>query len=406
MEIKDFIRYFYKRIWIILTSLVLCSALSGLLTYFNKVSYVSTPKIIAGPQSVVSKDGKFVTNLIYVLSDLIENDYVVSRLSQETGLNIDKDSIKGIVSFDLNDQHQRMYIIVRSTDRETVRLIADKLPDIIANAAQEFFYIDNLMVIKSDKIVVEGKDYRKNIISGAVAGVGLGFFIIFLILIYDDVIRGRRDIKRLFGIEYLGLINSMGNNRKYQEDNLSLLCTKIVIKSSNASIKAIANIAMGTDNNEYILNLTKGLTSIGKRILAVEFDRSTKALVSKIKGQAKQGIGDLLKVNSVPADEIIYSTDIVNLDIVPFGTQDDISLTDLVNEKLQDFVMHVKDKYDLILFDIPYNFGMDRILAVANACDSSVIFIKDGGVKVKDAESVIENLKDSNIDLMGYSSVV
>lgn len=404
MDLRDYFSYFIKKAWIIATTLILCTVISGGLTYFNSITYLSTPKIIIGPQTYVSKDGKFTSNLVNVISGLIDNDKVVARLSSETGLKIEKESIRNVVGTDLNDLHQRIYLIVRSTDKETVRLVADKLPDILAATSKELFNIDNLLIIKSDKIVTEGKNYKKNAVAGAVSGAGLGFLIVFILLIYDDRLRNRFDIRRLFGLNYLGNISNNSSGKKVKENNLSLVCTRLLIKMNKVSKKIIANIIIDPQNKkDYTYSIASQMAMLGNRTLFVELDKSSGVLDGKTKDPVKYGISDIISDVDLGHADVIYKTNSANLEVVPFGSLEDISHQMLLKHGFKSFSDNVRKEYDVVLVNIPSEAGIERILSLSPFYDGTILTVKEGVVKTQEAENVIENLKETETSILGYT---
>lgn len=404
MEIRDFLNYFKKMKWMLIIPLILCTVLSGAFTYFNRITYNSTFTIIIGPQSVIGKDGKFRTNLAYVLSDILENEMVVSQVAKETGLSLDKYALKGMVGMVVDDQHQRIQMTVSSGDREAVKSLSLKLPDIIVRSANQLFYVDNLLVLGSDGAIFEtGKNYKRNVAAGAVGGLGLGLLTIFVLLIFDDRLRDKKGLKRLFGIDYLGVINKSSEGKDYDEKGLPLVSARLLLKAGKNSSKVIGALNLSSvDMGDSLLKLGNHIAGLNSKVLIINGDKSSSAFSSVEKGNTKHGLYDMLTGQKDYTKEIVVNPSNKNLDILPFGSGDNLELSLLMDSRLKDYLAVFEENYDIILFNMPYKMGMEKIVTLASLFDMTVFTMEEGDVKVSLAEEVIGVLKDTGINMQGY----
>ncbi|KPU45365.1 chain length determinant protein [Oxobacter pfennigii] len=384
MDLRDVLYYFKKSIWILIISIVLCTAVSGFFSYFNKYSYLCTPKIIVGPQTQVNRDTKFVSNIVNVLAELTTNDEVLDRLLNETGLNMDKETLKTMISTDANDVHQRIYFIVTGSDQEAVRVVADKIPDIISDAAMKLFGIDNLMIVKSEKVVINGKSYRQNIISGSVAGLGIGIMIIFLLMTFDKKLWEKKALQRLYNLDYLGSLKQKG-------DDTSILSTKLILKAKNNDTKTAAIIPLDVkDDKKHINQLVKTLASMGRKVLVIGKDLYNK----------KSSEGSLSIQNS-DISKLIEEAD-KNIHYVSFDPKDNITASDIIKLDIKSQLESVKDCYDLILLSLSKDTGADKMLLLSHSFGSIIAAAEKNSTNIKNAEELTSNLKDTDINILGY----
>lgn len=407
MDIREFLNYLKKMKWVIIVPLIICILLSGFFTYFNKVTYNSTFTIVIGPQSVIGKDGKFRTNLAFVLADLLGNEKVAAQVAKETGMSVDKYALKGMVGLVVDDQHQKIDMTVSGADKESVSTLASKLPGIIVNSANQLFYVDNLLVLGNDgKIVVTGRNYKRNMAAGAVGGLGIGFLAVFIMLIFDDRLRDRKGLKRLLGIDYLGIIDKSADSKESGQDNLSVLTARLLLKADKSSSKIISNLGMNTGkNSDSILKIGRNIADLNRKVLMINMDKTSAAIDSMIKGNMGYGFSDMLKHKETDYSKSVYETGNKNLYIIPFGSEENMDLSSLMSPEFKKFIEKTRESYDMVLLNLSDAIGMEKILASSYMCDGTVLSVKEGSVKVKDAEEVINSLKDTGINVLGYYTV-
>ncbi|MBP2078603.1 ParA family protein [Oceanobacillus polygoni] len=143
-------------------------------------------------------------------------------------------------------------------------------------------------------------------------------------------------------------------------------------------ILAIANQKGGVGKTTSSVNLSACLASLGNKVLLVDTDPQGNATsgVGVNKADASNCVYNVL-VEDLPAEEVIVSTNISNLDIIPATIQlagAEIELVPIISReiRLKRALESLKENYDYIIIDCPPSLGLLTINALT-ASDSVMI---------------------------------
>lgn len=143
-------------------------------------------------------------------------------------------------------------------------------------------------------------------------------------------------------------------------------------------IIAIANQKGGVGKTTTSVNLSACLAHLGKKVLLIDTDPQGNATsgVGVNKGEIQKCIYDIL-IDDVDIQEVIHSTKVDNLDIIPAtislaGAEIELVSTISREVRMKHAIQEVKDSYDYIIIDCPPSLGLLTINALT-ASDSIVI---------------------------------
>ncbi|ANZ96540.1 sporulation initiation inhibitor Soj [Brochothrix thermosphacta] len=138
-------------------------------------------------------------------------------------------------------------------------------------------------------------------------------------------------------------------------------------------ILAIANQKGGVGKTTTAINLGASLAIIGHRVLLVDTDPqgNTSSGVGIKKAEVKQCIYDVL-VGDVPLEDVIITSDVENLDVVPATIQlagAEIELVSTISRerRLENALETVSERYDFIIIDCPPSLGIITLNALTAA---------------------------------------
>ncbi|MEI3597832.1 MULTISPECIES: ParA family protein [unclassified Oceanobacillus] len=143
-------------------------------------------------------------------------------------------------------------------------------------------------------------------------------------------------------------------------------------------IMSIANQKGGVGKTTSSVNLSAGLASLGNKVLLIDTDPQGNATsgVGVNKADVSHCIYNVL-VEEVPAEDVIVSTDMVNLDIIPATIQlagAEIELVQIMSRemRLSKALEQLQEEYDYIIIDCPPSLGLLTLNALT-ASNSVII---------------------------------
>ncbi|ARD48387.1 sporulation initiation inhibitor Soj [Sporosarcina sp. P37] len=143
-------------------------------------------------------------------------------------------------------------------------------------------------------------------------------------------------------------------------------------------IIAIANQKGGVGKTTTSVNLSACLAHIGKKVLLIDSDPQGNATsgVGVNKGDVQDCIYNML-IDDVPVRDIILTTNIENLDIIPAtislaGAEIELVSTISREVRMKHAIQDIKDDYDYVIIDCPPSLGLLTLNALT-ASDSIII---------------------------------
>lgn len=143
-------------------------------------------------------------------------------------------------------------------------------------------------------------------------------------------------------------------------------------------IMSIANQKGGVGKTTSAVNLSACLAYLGNKVLLVDTDPQGNATsgVGVNKADVNHCIYNVL-VDDFPAEEVVFSSNIENLDVIPATIQlagAEIELVPVISReiRLKKALEEMKDSYDYIIIDCPPSLGLLTLNALT-ASDSVII---------------------------------
>ncbi len=191
---------------------VLCSFLYA--KFFTKPKYTACAKMLITRTTVEGEQistGDFSVSayLIRDYTEIITDKVVLSRVINELDLSTTVAQLKSKIEIK-NPSNSRVLVIYVSDEKaENAQKIANKICEV---AKQEIFVIlnneDTINIVSTADLPTSPSSLKMLhvLIRGFLGGLTVALAVVFVFHVFDDTIKGKKDVKRFLGLEVLSVI--------------------------------------------------------------------------------------------------------------------------------------------------------------------------------------------------------
>ncbi len=215
MDIREIIQIVKKRLWIIILSTFIFTAVSAILSFFvlepvyeaNALIYVG--KKIDAQGTVAYYDLLLGNQLVKDYRELVKSRLVSNTVIKELNL---KDTTPGQLarklSVSLKSDTRLIQIRAQDTNPKMARDIARTITKVFKEKAIALMDVENVQIIDDAEIPRYAiKPIKKlNVAVAFVIGLMTGLGIIFLIEYFDNTVRTPQDIRKNLNLPVIGII--------------------------------------------------------------------------------------------------------------------------------------------------------------------------------------------------------
>ncbi|MDO5403657.1 MAG: CpsD/CapB family tyrosine-protein kinase, partial [Eubacteriales bacterium] len=179
------------------------------------------------------------------------------------------------------------------------------------------------------------------------------------------------------------------------------LRTNIMLSGKENRVIMITSCGPNEGKSTVSFNLAVSMAETGKRVLFLDVDLRKSVLVGRYKiRKAIKGVTHYLSgQNSL--EEVMYRTNLPNLSVIFSGPVPPNPSELLGSDDFYELVQKLKSDYDYVIVDTPPLGSVIDAAIVAQSCDAAVMVIAANSVSYKFAQNVIEQLKMTNIRIIG-----
>ena len=216
IDLRDYFFILNKKIGVILTSMIICGLISGIVSFF-----VLTPVYEANTSLIVNKeienelaemttsdDLRFVQQLALTYGEIIKSRTVITSTIEKLDLDMTYEALAGAVSVTNVSDTQIIKISVRHNNPLIATKICNTIPKIFSKEVQRIVRASGVEVV--DKAIVPENPIKPNKIMNIAIAVVLGamssVFVIFLIEALNTKIKEPKDIEEKLGIAVFGVV--------------------------------------------------------------------------------------------------------------------------------------------------------------------------------------------------------
>jgi len=134
-----------------------------------------------------------------------------------------------------------------------------------------------------------------------------------------------------------------------------------------------------------------------KTVLLVDADVLRPSVNRELGITTKPGLMEYLLGEKQNINEIIYSTSIEKLKLIPAGAPHHLSNELLASDKMASLAQELADRYPdrIVIFDCPPLIGVTETLVLANLMGQAVVVVEENKTKLADIQKATENLNEN-----------
>lgn len=251
-----------------------------------------------------------------------------------------------------------------------------------------------------------------------VLGVGLAFLLDYL----DRSIKSADDVERVVGAPLLGVIPIVtdvptGDDPKAQKDRdlyvfvnpasraaecCRSIRTNILFSAADRPMKTITVSSPRPREGKTTTTIYMGTTMAqsGQRVLLVDTDLRRPRLHKSLGVSKQRGLTNLI-LGDAALDDVIKSTDIPNLYVLPCGPQPPNPAELLLTKRFQQVLAELEQKFDRILLDSPPVLAVTDAVVLSRLSDGVMMVAEAGKTQLDDVAAAARQFKDVDATILG-----
>ena len=131
-----------------------------------------------------------------------------------------------------------------------------------------------------------------------------------------------------------------------------------------------------------------------KTVLLVDADVLKPNVLNTLGLERRKGLMEYLSGDVEDISEVLYSTNIDKLKIIPAGKSHHLSTEMLASQKMHETVDEFANRYPdrIVIFDTPPLIGINESAILANFAGQAVVVVEEGKTKINDIKMSVERL--------------
>ncbi len=222
-----------------------------------------------------------------------------------------------------------------------------------------------------------------NLMLGALVGLVVGLSLAFFIEYLDTSVKTMEDVEDLLGVPVLAIIpqhikllhKELGDTPDAEAYRILRTNIEFNRKSPDANTISVVSGGPGEGKSTTLANLAFICAQGGYSTLVVDADLRRPIQHKLFDVSNNVGLTNYL-TSEMRLTEVIASTGIENLSILPSGVLPSDAVGILNSQRMSDMIGELKLSYDIILFDSPPMLGVSDASVLASEVDQTVIVVQ------------------------------
>lgn len=179
------------------------------------------------------------------------------------------------------------------------------------------------------------------------------------------------------------------------------LRTNVEFCGKNIKVIMLTSCTPDEGKSSVSFELARSFAEADKKVLLIDCDIRKSVMISRLQVDREvNGLSQYL-TGKKRLDEIIYETNIPNLDMIFTGPTAPNPSELLGSEDFSDLLKFERNNYNYVIVDTPPLGGVIDGAIVAKNCDGALIVVESGAISYKMVQRVKEQLQKSGCSVLG-----
>ena len=184
------------------------------------------------------------------------------------------------------------------------------------------------------------------------------------------------------------------------EESMRMLRTNLQFSGGNLRVILFTSSIQDEGKSETSLQLAISFAKLDKKVLYVDADMRKSVFTTRY--QIKENVQGLSQyLSGQNTEDIVYKTNIKNMDVVFAGPYAPNPAELLYENKLDEFIKKQRLQYDYIIIDAPPLANIVDAAVIGRCVDGAVIVVKSATVSQRMVKRVKDQLEKVNCKIIG-----
>ncbi len=184
-------------------------------------------------------------------------------------------------------------------------------------------------------------------------------------------------------------------------ESFNALRTNIQFCGDQFKVISFTSCLENEGKSNIVFTVARSMAANGKKVLIVDADIRKSVLVSRYMVKEKtKGLSEYLS-GQCKKDEIVYETNVDNLDLVFTGPSVPNPSELLGNRRMEELLAEAREVYDYVFVDLPPLGQVIDAAVVAAISDGAILVIQNAAISYKIARTVKNQLLNSGVKILG-----
>lgn len=425
MDLQSSLRAVRQRWWVVVVTLAVALAGTGLVTARMTPQYAATLTFfVTMPEQNVNnayQGGLYLEQRLKSYTDLLGSDRLTQRMAAEKGLGLTSRQIQRRI--DARPVPDTVLLTVTVTDNDRGRAL--RLAEVLASqftrlveeietppgATRASVKVNTISGPRLEPGPVAPRPLRNLTLAG-LFGLLAGLVLALLRGVSDDTVRGGAALEEVSSTPLLGeipfdacsrvqpLVGKAARSARAEALRKLRTNLRFVDAEEAARVIAVTSAVQGEGKTTLSCNLAIALAEAGWQVLLVDADLRRPRVSGYLELGAGAGLTDVLIGDITPEDAVQQWGDLPLL-VLPAGSIPPNPSELLGSKSMADLLLHLRGMADIVIVDTPPLLAVTDGVVVAVQCDGALLVTRHGSTSRTRVSTAAQALQAVDARLLG-----